>query len=116
MYAITISPFGVFTIFSAFAIRLVTGISLIGISTGEDFFRKLSNVESIAVDASKAKQVLRGFINKKSEDAISKEEARRTAFEKEYVEKGFAFMMNKYPSPSNLDQVISFIKSKFHLK
>ncbi len=84
--------------------------------TGEDFFRKLSNVELIAVDASKAKQVLRGFINKKSEDAISKEEARRTAFEKEYVEKGFAFMMNKYPSPSNLDQVISFIKSKFHLK
>ena len=68
-------------------------------------------LEAIPVDGKKSVAVLKGLINKKTQETQDKELQIAKAFEGEYCRNGFEYMAKKYPNPTLLTQVINKIKS-----
>ena len=89
------------------------GVSVLITTTkkGENFFNSNPYLEAIPVDGKKSVAVLKGLINKKTQETQDKELQIAKAFEGEYCRNGFEYMAKKYPNPTLLTQVINKIKS-----
>lgn len=89
------------------------GVSAVITTTvrGEEFLHTNPYLNATPVDAQKSKSVLKGLINRKSEETQNKEILRMGTFEQEYSQDGFEYMAKKYPCPTYIDQIINKIKS-----
>ena len=89
------------------------GVSVLITTTkkGENFFNSNPYLEAIPVDGKKSVAVLKGLINKKTQETQDKELQIAKAFEGEYCRNGFEYMAKKYPNPTLLTQTINKIKS-----
>lgn len=89
------------------------GVSAVITTTarGEEFLYANPYLNATPVDAQKSKGVLKGLINRKSEETQNKEIQRMETFEKEYCQQGFEYMAKNYPCPTYIDQIINKIKS-----
>lgn len=85
-------------------------------SKGDEFVKSCSFICSEKVEADKARSVLKGFEEKKPEEARLKEINRAVSFEKEYISNGFDFMRKKYCTQTILKRFLSSLKKKLHLK
>lgn len=83
---------------------------------GDEFVQENPYLCNTLVDAEKAKAVLKGFVNKKTETAVFTEEQKAKEFESEYMSSGFTTMKKKYPAQTVFGHMIAFVKVKLHIK
>lgn len=67
------------------------------------------------VDPQQSKQVLKGYIEKRSFEARQKEIILERSFETEYIENSFDYMSKKYPAQTPIKHFIVSVKSKLGL-
>lgn len=94
------------------------GVSAIITSSepGESFLHSCNNLDYELVDAQKSKQVLKGFIEKQTQDYRKSEVAKELLFEKEYITEGFDHMRNVYPAQTVLSHYTWLLKNKMGIK
>lgn len=95
----------------------IEGASVVITSTekGEEFLHRCHNLHLIKTDSSSTEKVLKGFVEKRTEEKIDKEIRRNKEFENEYMVKGFPQMAQLYPAESYLARIIASLKSRLHI-
>lgn len=90
------------------------GISVLITSSraGELFVRECKNLTLLKCDALKTANVLKGFLQKRSESILDAEVVRAADFEKEYIAIGYKNMAKKYRVPSTLSRYIKLFLKK----
>lgn len=93
------------------------GVSAVIVSTekGEDFFKNVPEIETICVDEKKTKNVLLGYVEKRSEQQINFEVEKARHFSKEYMINGYDLMVLQYPHPTSVSHFFNKIKSKIRM-
>lgn len=95
----------------------IEGASVVITSTekGEEFVQCCQNLHLIRTEPAATEKVLKGFVEKRTEEKIDKELRKNKEFEKEYLSKGFPRMAKLYPAESYLARIIASLKSRLHI-
>lgn len=95
----------------------IEGASVVITSTekGEAFLHQCQNMHLIEADAATTEKVLKGYVEKRTEEKMETEIARNKQFETEYLSKGFAAMAVLYPAETYLQRVLASLKSRLHI-
>lgn len=80
---------------------------------GEAIIENCGVLNIIPVDSNKTPKVLAGFLNTRDKGVVNNELIRMKQFEKEYAEKGFDTMRQKYPTTSVFKKIIQSVM--FHI-
>lgn len=83
---------------------------------GLDFIQKVENITLLSVDEEKTKQMLRGFVENKTEVAQRAEIEKALLFEQEYIAKGYCAMVKKYPHHTAISMFVHKVKCKLGIK
>jgi len=94
------------------------GVSVVITSTekGGAFVRDCKSMHCEELDASRSKQVLRGYIENQPVEQRMKQIEREKSFEAEYLRFGIDKMAVKYPAQTHVSRTIHLIKSKIGLR
>lgn len=94
------------------------GVSAVVSSTGKGdiFIKECNHLHVEEVDDREAIKELRGFIENQTYEQRLKQIEREKSFEKEFIEKGFDAMAQKYPPQNYLSRFVYSIKVKIGLK
>lgn len=94
------------------------GVSVVISSTprGDSFIKTCDEILIKQVDEERTKKVLKGFVENRKPDQQSAEINKEFSFEKEYLEKGFEIMKQKYPAETLLSRTIRVFFSKIGVR
>lgn len=95
--------------------RLGVSVLITSSIKGEQIVSCCQTLNTIRVQEAETVPVLRGFIDKKSEDSKKEEISRKKAFEAEYIDEGFRYMAAKYAPQSYWSRLKSSLKARLGL-